>query len=184
MKPEITQELLKRLLNYNPETGVFTWKERPVSMFSEYRYHKSWNSRHKGAVAGCVSKIHGYRVIRIEYVLLRAHRLAWMYMKGCWPENEIDHIDGDRSNNKSDNLRTVDHAENHKNQGLNINNTSGHTGVRWNKNLDKWQSIIKHRYQQIHLGVFTDLNDAIRVRKAAEVEYGFHPNHGNRESHR
>jgi len=161
----LTQERLKELLHYNPDTGVFTWKTRPSY------------SIHIGDIAGCVQKKNRYIVIRINKSLHYAHRLAFLYMNGCTGE-EVDHIDHNPSNNSYRNLRIVSHRENLQNRSMSVNNSSGHTGVTWFKRDKKWHSQINIQGRNIHLGYFDDISDAIKARSDANIKYSFHKNHG------
>ncbi len=90
----------------------------------------------------------------------------------------IDHIDHNRSNNKWENLRLVTQAENLKNKSMARNNTSGHTGVTWHKQANKWTVHIGVNGRSIHKGLYANKAEAIAVRKEAEEHYGFHKNHG------
>lgn len=168
-KQEITQERLKYLLEYNPDTGVFTRKIGRKGV-------------KKGAEAGCIVKgvIVGksYRRISIDYKIYAAHRLAWLYMTGEMPPDQIDHIDGNGLNNKWKNLRSVSAHENKKNKRLPVNNSSGFCGVAWNKVCKKWRALIQVNGKSKHLGMFKDKSDAIKARVAANIKYGFHENHG------
>jgi len=178
----ITQEELKKLLSYNPETGVFTWRERDRKLFQCDRSWKTWNSRYSEKEAGGEmnnSSGKKYLSISIFKKPYLSHRLAWLYMSGSFPDNEIDHINGDGRDNRFKNLRDVTRSENLKNARLHSNNSSGVVGVCWNKNAKKWMSHIMVDYNSIHLGYFGDWFEAICTRKSAEVKYGFHPNHGS-----
>jgi hypothetical protein len=115
----LTQEKLKGLLNYNPDTGIFTWK---VATNNRIRV---------GEVAGSIDA-NRYRRIRIEGVKYLEHRLAFLYMLGTVPDN-VDHIDQDRSNNKWPNLRVCSLSENQHNRAININSTSCLKGISFNQ---------------------------------------------------
>lgn len=176
-----TQEYLKRILDYNPETGIFVWKDRPVTDFADGGHSaehncRKWNSLCAGKVAGTSQPI-GYRVIIIQRTHQYAHRLAWVYVHGVWPVM-IDHINGDKSDNRIANLRSVTRRENLKNSALRPSNTSGVSGVSWLKRRKRWQARIMVDNLQISLGVFHDFNDAVAARLEAEKRYGFHRNHG------
>lgn len=166
-KEILTQKNLWRLLNYNPDTGIFT---RKVALNSNIRI---------GDIAGGVvnKRAKQYLHIMVDRGVYQAHRLVWLYVHGVWPE-EIDHIDGDSLNNKLENLRNVTHAENCKNKRKNRNNMSGITGVRFYKARGKWVSYIYHNKEQIHLGYTYDFFEACCIRKSAENRLGFHCNHG------
>lgn len=159
----LTQERLKELLEYNPETGVFTWLNKPCK------------NMESGKVAG--TNIDGYILISIDYKKYLAHRLVWFYVYGYWPE-EIDHKNHVRDDNKIANLREVTGKENKKNLSLQSNNTSGVTGVSRHKHSDRWQSSIKVNRKTIFLGYHRGLFEAVAVRKSAELKHGFHENHG------
>lgn len=162
---------LKRLLEYNPETGIFTWKVNRKG------------SKGMGSQAGSVNTHHKnnkrYIFIHTLGKQWRAHRLAWLFMKGEECENQIDHINGNGLDNRWSNLRETNHQGNSRNMRLRPNSKSGCTGVRWYKPTSKWVASIHVEGKNKHLGLFTDLSEAIKVRKNAEIEYGYHTNHGS-----
>jgi len=170
----ITQEYLKQLLTYSPKTGVFTWKSRELSLFKNEIIGKCWNSTHANTEAGTCWR---YRSIRINRKSFLAHRLAWFYVHGEWPEF-IDHINGNGLDNRISNLRAVTKAENSKNIKLKSDNKSGVHGVCWHSRENKWKACIHHNNKKIHLGTFLSLDDAIKARKEAEKTYKYHNNHG------
>jgi len=174
----ITQTELKELLHYNPETGISTWIPRPLDLFSRLCAGKTWNTRYAGKPAGCVNKTTGYLQILIYGKIYKSHRLAFLYMEGQFPKDQVDHVNHIRSDNRWKNLREVNRQENNRNQSLPRNNTSGHVGVYWNKNRKKWQSRIKVSGKLAHLGYFTEKADAVKARQKADVRYGYHENHG------
>jgi len=108
-----------------------------------------------------------------------AHRLSWLYSTGEWPFDEVDHIDGNGTNNKLINLRSVSRLENNKNKRLRTDNKSGRIGVSWHKSKRCWSSKITVERKQIHLGDFNSYSKAVKAREAAEIKYGFHKNHGS-----
>lgn len=145
---ELTQERLKELLSYNPETGEFVWKV------------KRNNRIPIGSIAGAPNN-DGYVQIRIDRKLHSAHRLAFLYMTGEWPAKEhVDHIDRNPTNNKWSNLREATRSENFFNKLRQSNNRSGHKGVHWDKKKNKWWARITHEYTVFHLGFFDDLAEA------------------------
>jgi len=168
MKKKITHERLLELLEYNPKSGIFRWKD-------------SRNGRLDiGSIAGTTNR-KGYRAICVDAVVYGAHRLAWFYTYKSWPNGQIDHINHDRADNRLGNLRDVSASENQKNQRnrpISKDNPSGVLGVYWRKGQNKWGARIKHLGREMHLGCFNSLEEATRVRKSAEVEFGFHENHG------
>jgi hypothetical protein len=174
----ITQKYLHEALSYDQETGVFTWlDDRPVSHFKNEHGRSIWKARRAGKPAGYKGN-RGYIQIGIYGKLISAHRLAWCYVYGNMPDDQIDHIDGDPINNQISNIRAVTNAENSKNQKRYKNNSSGVVGVYWDKRGEKWMSKIKVDGNQIYLGLFDKIEDAAAARKSAELEYGFHENHG------
>ena len=154
----MTQELAKELWDYDQETGLFFWVEAPA------RFMKA------GDVAGCSDR-EGYVVIVKSCKQYRAHRLAWLYVHGRWPKDEINHIDGDRSNNRLTNLREGTRVQIRHTNGLNKNNTSGHTGVCWVPRLGKWRA----SYQEYHhIGLFSTAEEAGRAyKKVTGKRHGF-----------
>lgn len=173
----LTQEYLKEALDYNPDTGIFTWKARPLSHFNTQHGCNTFKSRFAGTVTGCVNA-HGYLVIRINDKLYLAHRLAYMYVHGKLPVTDTDHINHDRLDNKICNLRPVNRVNNMRNASMYKRNKSGFTGVVWDKLRSKWKAQIKVNGANINLGRFIDISGAIKARQEANIKYGFHVNHG------
>lgn len=163
MSNELTQEYLKSILHYDPDTGLFTW----IS---------SRGRRRAGAIAGWQEK--GYTMIGVNGKNYPAHRLAFLYMTGAMPPHDTDHISGVRQDNRFKNLRAVTRLENQRNQKRYKTSTSGVTGVNWHKQAGKWRSRVQFKGREIYLGLFESLNEAISARKAADIKYGFHQNHG------
>jgi len=165
----ITQKELKEILHYDPGTGIFRWISRPT------------NRVHIGDVAGSHHKTvdcKKYIVIRINHKAYKAHRLAFLYMTGSMPLHETDHIYGDGLDNRWSGLRQVTRAENMKNKRLYSSNTSSCAGVSWDKSKDKWKAQIVIIGKNKNLGSFDNKLDAITARKAANIKYQFHANHG------
>jgi len=158
-----TAERLRQALDYDPTTGEFRWRERADR-------RREWNSRFAGTVAGTFDK-NGYRQIMIDGRLYKAHRLAWLYMAGKWPPEQIDHIDLDKGNNRWGNLRLATHAENKRNTALRSDNTSGVKGVYWHKQRRKWQARIRHNGKLMHLGYFDTLEEAAAAYAKAAAKY-------------
>lgn len=159
-RPELTAEYLRSILNYDPETGIFTRKVRTSSRAKAGA----------GDVAGC-SNGDGYLRLWLQSRLYLAHRLAWLHTYGVWPKDQIDHINRNRSDNRIANLREVSNKQNQQNKSKSSNNTSGHPGVSWKKQNSKWQAHIRHNQKLIHLGLFKSLEEALSARKAAEKLY-------------
>jgi hypothetical protein len=174
-------EILRQLLTYNPETGTLTWLERPREFFKTDRYWKQWNDRFAGKPALASWDKSGRFTGAIFGKTFFAHRVIWALIHGEWPKDEIDHVRGMSAGNKPPNLREATHLENCKNQKLRATNVSGVIGVSWFKRTNRWHSQIMVNRKQIHLGYFVEKKKAIAARKAGEVKYGFHPNHGRVE---
>ena len=155
---DITAEKLRELLHYDHETGIFTWKVRTP------------NQINIGDVAGCPTG-NGYLRIKVQSRPYKAHRLAWLYMYGTWPEDQIDHINRIRTDNRIANLRAVTSKQNQQNAGKRSDNTSGHPGVCWNKQHSKWVANIRHNQKLIHLGCYSTIEEALSARKAGELKY-------------
>lgn len=167
----INPERVRERLDYNPDTGAFVWKHAPD-------FPKSWNTRYSGRPAYCKPNKRGYAEGSIDGQMLVGHRVAWAHYYGEWPKQEIDHINGDRMDNRIANLRDVSHKENQRNMCIHKSNTSGVMGVNYHKRDKRWRAFIEVLGKSIHLGNFLEKDDAIKARKKAEVEYGFMPEHG------
>lgn len=131
----------------------------------------------KGEMAGWIDEESGYQKLRLGGVKYMAHRLVWKMVHGVEPE-VIDHIDGNRLNNRVENLRSVCHSENNKNKTKGVNNTSGMTGVSWHKRINKWAANIKINGKMKHLGYFDDFKQAVRIRQHEQEKLGFSFRHG------
>jgi hypothetical protein len=152
----ITQAELKELLNYNPDTGVFTWNvSKPGRSF--------------GSIAG-TRHVNGYTHIQLNKKIYKAHRLAWLYVHGYFPEC-IDHINNDRDDNRIENLREATVTQNNHNSKLSKNNTSGIKGVSWHKKSMKWCATIGVYGKTIYLGLFDNLELAELVITEARNKY-------------
>ena len=161
----LTQERLKEVLHYNPDTGVF------------HRI-QSRGGAASGRITNKPNKASGYILIRIDNIKYQSQRIAWLYMVGEWPD-EIDHKNHIKHENWWGNLREVTHGDNMKNTSKRKDNTSGITGVHWREDVGRWYASIQNEGQKYFCGAFTEMWDAICARKSAEHKNGFHPNHGN-----
>ncbi|MBY0498862.1 MAG: HNH endonuclease [Nitrosomonas sp.] len=164
----LTQDILKKNLHYDPESGIFI------------RLISSSNRIKVGQEAGSIYTSRGkkYKTAMLLGKQNTCHRLAWLYMTGSFPEKEIDHINGNGLDNRWANLREVSHLENCKNIRLSDKNRNGIIGINFHKRLNKWQVGISSDTKQLHIGYFDNLFDAACARKSAEKKYGYHPNHG------
>lgn len=159
----ISQAELKRLVHYDPETGVMTRKV-------------ATGTAKVGDVLGSAHSA-GYLWANVKGDLHLVHRLAWLYSYGEWPDC-IDHINHKRTDNRIANLRSVTKGENLRNLRRRAANSTGITGVHWDKARGKWAPKIGVNGRMKNLGRFDDFFEACCVRKSAEVRYGFHENHG------
>jgi hypothetical protein len=174
---EITADIIRLLIDYDPETGKLFWRARPASMFPTLRACYSWNGRYAGKEAFTAQTAQGYLKGALFNRTFRAHRVAFAAFHGRWPD-EVDHINGNGMDNRIDNLREVSRLENAKNLPMQRKNTSGHIGVHWHKSARKWVASIGVSGRVLHLGCFASIEQAVQAREAAAVEHGFHPNHG------
>lgn len=162
MKPYPSLDRLKNVLNYDPETGVFTWK-RPA------------HQKTSGKLAGHKTK-REYIYIGIDGEVYRAHRIAWLYYYGKPPINSIDHINGIRSDNRICNLRDVSNTVNTENQtrATAQNKSSGVLGVSREKNHRRWRAHIGVNGRQIHIGYFDTIEEAQKayISKKRELHAG------------
>ena len=164
MKVRIDHARLKELLDYNPQTGSFTWKVH----------------RHRtqpGDVAGSTSKITGYVTIRVCGYLYQAHRLAWFYVHGKWPDAEVDHVNRIRTDNRIGNLRDASSTQNSCNSSMRSDNTSGAKGVFWSKKSKKWHARVGFKSRHYNLGFYKSLDEAKAV--VAEARKRIHREFAN-----
>lgn len=163
----LTQSKIKELLQYDEDTGDFTWN---VSRGGVKLGDKAGHN--------CLKNSKFYTIIGINGSLYRAHRLAFLYVTGSFPTGEVDHINGSGIDNRWVNLREVDRLENGRNMRLHAHNSSGISGVSWRKQRGKWRAFINIDNVQRNLGHFKDFFEACCARKSAECKLGFHVNHG------
>ena len=157
---EIPVEQISEMMSYDPGSGNLIWKVKR-------------GSSKVGKIAG-FEKSKGYIAVRVLEVIYHAHRVAWaLYHNESPPtDREIDHIDGDKSNNRIANLRLATSKQNKHNVGMIASNTSGVKGVTYRKNRNKWQAQISVDERCVYLGSYESFDDAVRARKAAEKVYG------------
>ena len=155
----LTQERLKSLYQYHPETGLFT--------------HLT-NSRVRkiGDIVGMTRK-DGYMQTKVDKHFYVLHRLAWLYVYGEWPKYEIDHINRQRNDNRIVNLRDIKRSENNRNKPLGKNNVSGHSGISWSTKSKKWCVKFNFDCYVHHVGFFANLDDAVEAKqkKMNELRY-------------
>lgn len=170
-KPLPSAEELRKLFEYDPETGVLTWRLRPGDSPADRSRNKRWG----GKPAGYIND--GKRLVVEIDGPVKVHRVIWKMVFGTDP-NVIDHINGDSLDNRLHNLRDTTVMTNAQNARRNRKNTSGHAGVYWNRKNLKWIAQIRCANKTSYLGSFELLEEAVKCRKKAEVDLGFHPNHG------
>ena len=159
---ELTQERLKELLSYDPDTGLFTHKGSKPGILV-------------GSVAGTKDK-YGYIKIGLDYKQYTAHRLVFLYTTGKWPEMQVDHINRKRDDNRLSNLREANNRENAQNMGVFVTNKSGYTGVCWNKKDKRWKAQICVNKKVNFLGYFDTPEEAHEAYKTAKAKlHSFQP---------
>jgi hypothetical protein len=152
---DLSQERLRALLHYDPETGRFTW------------IAPSGRRVKAGSIAGC--KTCGYIAIRIDGRRYMAHRLAWLYQTGQWPTCVVDHKNGERHDNRWSNLREATPSQNRANMRKLDRNTSGHKGVT--RHRAKWAAQIHVGGKHFHLGVYVSAAEAAEAYNAAAKQF-------------
>lgn len=173
----VSVERLREAVHYDGATGALTWRVRPVSHFSNRRAANSWNGHYAGRPAFATMMANGYLKGRFDGVEVLSHRVAWALMSGAFPDGDIDHINGVRSDNRARNLRECDRATNLQNTRFRGNKT-GVLGVSWHKASGLFHARIEVRGKVHSLGYFRDLSEAQTARLSAERVHGFHENHG------
>jgi hypothetical protein len=145
----LTQQRLRELLDYDPETGIF-------------RYRKSARRGWAGKVAG--SPKDGYVLIGVDDERFRSARLAWLYMTGEWPDRDVDHINLCRSDDRWSNLRLATRGQNMANAEMRLDNTSGFRGVTWDDAHNKWRAQVHHNGKTHYCGLYATREEAATAR--------------------
>lgn len=159
--------------------GRLYWRFRPDYMFNDGHWSrgsiaKSWNARYAGQEAFSCRTKQGYKTGRLNKKNYFAHTIVWALHKGCWPSYQIDHINGNKTDNRIENLRDVGKSLNAKNSKMRSDNTSGHTGVHFSSKLNKWMVQAHNKY----FGIYDTLEEAIQVRKNVNNNSGYTVRHG------
>jgi hypothetical protein len=176
LEPSVVRELL----SYDIFTGVLTWKYRSAKWFKTQRDCILWNARFAGKEAFTTTDADGYKKGAIFSITYRAHHVIWCICFGKWSDKEIDHDNGNRTDNRFVNLFETDDLGNSRNRKIPTDNVSGHIGVCFYKKLNKWQAYITDNNVRKHLGYYDLYEDAVNVRSAEQVRLGYHANHGKR----
>jgi hypothetical protein len=167
----LTAEQLRELLHYDPDTGIFRWREGidhwRAGLPAGTLYKQRPNGPSRVAIGIGTTSESKYKVIGVRKRVYRAHRLAWLYVYGEWPDREVDHINNDPTDNRIVNLRLATFSENAMNRGLRANNTSGVKGVSWSKKSSRWLAHIGINGKLHHLGLFDTIEEARAVREEA-----------------
>jgi hypothetical protein len=167
----IDPKMLCELFVYDPETGKLFWKSRDGGA-------PGWNGKYAGKEAFTSTNSYGYKQGSILGGVYRAHRVIWAMVNGEWPEADIDHINGNRTDNRIVNLRSVSRSENCMNSSLGKRNKSGVVGVCWSKREGKWKAQIQKDGKNIQIGHFSSFDEAVSARLKKQNELSFHKNHG------
>lgn len=177
-RPAPCAEEVRRLLRYDPDSGKLFWLIRPRDLCPNDAAWKTFNKTFAGKEAFKSRDGQGYLNGSIYDRKFFAHRVIWLLQTGAWPTGDIDHINGDRADNRWVNLRDVPHAVNGRNCFAWSSNTSGVTGVSWSKARRKWVASIRVDGLTRHLGHFETLEEAAAAREEANARYGFSARHG------
>ena len=161
----LTREKLASVMTFDPEKGRFFWIEG------------AGRGKPAGKEVGSFDA-HGYGQINVFGKIWKEHRLVWLWLHGEMPEQQVDHINHDRRDNRPENLRLADNMENHKNRPMQNSNKTGCPGVWYDRPNDRYRVYITVDKKRINLGSTKTLDDAIKMRMAANTKYGFHENHG------
>lgn len=158
-----SREVLAKLFVYEPDTGTLRWRVRP---------HVAAKRSPPGSIAGCIGTA-GYWRVPVEGRYYYSHRLIWMMQTGAEPEDQIDHANGDKTDNRWANLREADNEKNRRNAKRGKNNRSGIKGVCWVRSHKAWAAYITVNKKQTRLGRFKSISDAAAARaRAAEALHG------------
>lgn len=168
-----TPEQLREILRYDHETGKLFWKRRDVSLFTcndprgvEW-VASCWNSRCAGKEAFTSACKLGYKSGGIYGRLFKAHRVIWAIVYGQWPSKFIDHIDGNPSNNRIENIREATRSENGMNRPAQANNTSGFKGIHWIKSMERWVARARVNKKSYYFGHFKTKEEAVEAYRSS-----------------
>lgn len=183
LSASLDPSILPEIIEYNKETGELFWKPRSAKFFKDHKFGTAekqalaFNKRFAGKPALSMIDNQGYLIGRLFGKFAASHRVIWALCHGYWPI-EVDHENGIKTDNRLSNLRDVSHHENTKNQAIKINNKSGCPGVYWKVPNKKYEVTIRANGKSLYLGLYRDYEEAVKVRKAAERQYGYHENTG------
>jgi len=180
---KISIETLKDCVEYSPATGRFFYKHRDRSYFKTNRAYQVFRGKFEGKEAMAVLGKNGYLHGMVDGKQIYTHIAVWAMVHGEWPSGQIDHINGDRLDNRIENLRVVSSLENSCNKAKSAGKTSRYIGVGWSKSKGKWRAYINAEHNKLkHLGYFDSEEDAAAARLAVQRTLPqFHDNHGQRQ---
>lgn len=182
----MNKEYLNECFSYCRDTGVLTWAYRPRHHFKTEPDWKAFLSRSAGKVAGFVSRPKrggSYLRVKVNQKIYMCHRLIWVMVHGGIPEGmEIDHINGNGTDNRLNNLRLVTPSGNKKNRSLQSNNKSGYPGVSWDRRMKKWRCQAWSNGGYLGSSSHATLEEAVEARAEMIRGLGFHKNHGRDRS--
>jgi len=176
MKINLSVSFIRSILNYDPISGIFTWKQRQ----GEGRGVSIFNALYAGLPAGTIVSSNksktNYIAIKLNGKSYKAHRLAFLFMGENLPD-EVDHLDHDGTNNKWENLRASNRLDNMKNLPIQKSNKTGVIGVNWHKAANKWQArAVDCSGKRVDIGRYDSFEDAVSARKKYEVEFKYYKN--------
>jgi hypothetical protein len=157
----VSVEKLAQLLSYDPETGLMAWKPRAGQ--------SAWNAKHANRAAMSTQHSEGYLIGKVEGRRVYAHRVAFAIHHGRWPAGLIDHVNGDRADNRAANLREVGPSENATNKRAGLPQ-SGHAGIWWIEGAQRWRVVRRHNGKRHNIGSFADLDEAVQAMRKALTE--------------
>lgn len=161
----LTYALVKEMLRYDATSGRLYWLERPSHHFATEIESRRWNNRLAGKEALTAINGHGYRHGTVCKVSIKAHRIIWLLVYGCFPNGVVDHIDQNKLNNRIENLRDVSKVVNSLNAKVYKNNRSGVTGVSWDKRTSRWKARGMVRGKDVTIGRFDTKEEACAARE-------------------
>lgn len=176
-----TEERIREKLRYEPETGKLFWKEIDAKNEWDLGYNTRFANKEAGSIRTSGSR-KGYREVYVCGKSMCSHRIAWLLYYGVWPDKEIDHINHIRDDNRICNLRLVDRLEQVRNSSRRKTNTSGVSGVSFQKSTGNWIAYVNHNRKRVHLGSFKTKEEAIEVRYKYQIEFGYSETHGQRRN--
>lgn len=184
MKNIISIDFLRKVIDYNPETGIALWKYRDDSLMGDPNLTQSWNDKFAGKPAGSKVKT-GYIVITFKHKLetdgkvckILMHRIAWALVHNEWPESILDHDNGIRTDNRISNLKLSDNSNNGKNSIP--RSGSGYKNICWDKSRNKWLVTLKTNQIISNVGRYSTLKEAIDNRNKYYILHGYPPARDN-----